>query len=209
MHMSNIPKAILSDLYNLSRLIVKKVDMVEGLVENFKQKNNEVKIIDETVEGFRSIIGEISQDSLVDLFYETLVSNDLIDKKTRVVYIDPGKSNGYKIDDIFKHLYRENLKKSIVGEKKGISTSISINHYVNQVSDSTLKGGSYPRLLTKDLDISFCPIMNSTTILDRKTNLPALPDLKKELDKISKDWRANIFEVKNTFKPKYEEALSL
>lgn len=205
--MRSIPSAILNDLYNLSRIAIKKEDMVMGLVEDFRQKSQGQDLIDESVDGFKQVLCEIDKDSLSDLFYETVILNDSIDKKSRTVYVDKDRVFGYKIDNLFRHMYAEKLRSFTGGSIRQSTISAWIKHHTDDVEKMLISPRSAVHLMVDNLSISICPVRNSVTIIDSRTNKKILPEYKSDLEAIAKSWKENIQAVRK--KPQPEEALSL
>jgi hypothetical protein len=129
MGIGSIPDGELERLYQFVRLALSQKSMIDGLTEHYRQINHDEILGDETASGFSDILRELSSDSLVDLFYETAISNACYEEQTRQFYIDPKCTRGYSIDGLYAHLYRdalENCLSTIVSNAYGAAIQIHL-----------------------------------------------------------------------------------
>lgn len=109
MSLRSIPAGAQEDVYQLALLALNDNDLIEGLVEHYRQTSTPIGLECEPVDAYRQVLGELSHECLADLFFETAIGNDRYHPDARQFYIDPKCTKAYSVDALQAHFYRSAL----------------------------------------------------------------------------------------------------
>lgn len=205
MSLRSIPDGAREDVYQLALLALNENDLVDGLAEHYRQTSSPTWLELEPVESYRQVLSELSHPSLVDLFYETAISNDRYHPEARQFYIDPKCTKAYAIDGLQAHFYRSALCTFFLAMNYPVS-DYAIDEHMDKLTDAILQGKQKINVPLGDLTVSVSLTKLKVNVLHPYLDLLQPRRETEALNIAFRQWSARLKGIDLTYRQ--EEALS-
>lgn len=137
MSTQSIPVEMNEKIFGLIDLVLNDGDLRSGLVIHYTQTNDDPTA--DPAPQFRESLGELTRPQLVDLFFETVISNDMFDAKRSIFFVDPKGISGYEIAALYAHLYGEKIQAE-AGKLGNSFAKGDLKRHLSQVDEAITQG---------------------------------------------------------------------